>query len=181
MPVDFTVLPKVLPDGSEALMSEDTTAATADQTNTTAAPEQDGQEDRQAETPPADSAAPAPEADTTPALVEIKESTPGTISTTSTSEDPDTFVLTLKATAPVADMAYMNLSDPKRLAVDLLGIWTFKGDNVIRTNGVVKHVVVGEHADKLRLVIYFNTSPKGKLQPVFTQKGDNVTISVPLR
>lgn len=48
------------------------------------------------------------------------------------------------------------LKEPARLVVDIDGAWELKGPNVFRTeSGLVKHVVVGVHKDKIRFVVHF--------------------------
>ncbi len=89
------------------------------------------------------------------------------------------FVLTLTCDRPVGDTTYLNLTNPRRLVVDIRQPWKLGTRNVIRSAaGVVKHVVVGEHRDRLRFVIHFRTLPKSGLDPVFRRTGNSLVVTV---
>lgn len=89
------------------------------------------------------------------------------------------FVLTLTCDRPVGDTTYLNLTNPRRLVVDLRQPWKLGTRNVVRSaDGVVKHVVVGEHRDRLRFVIHFRTPPKSGLAPVFQRTGNSLVVTV---
>lgn len=90
-------------------------------------------------------------------------------------------IMTIACDRPVGDTSYMNLDNPRRLVIDLHQPWTLKTANVVRLgDGPVKHVVAGNHPDKLRLVIHFNQPPQVKLTPEFTHNGNKLIVSVPL-
>ncbi len=91
------------------------------------------------------------------------------------------FVMTVYCNRPVGDTTYMNLSNPKRLVVDLREPWELKARNVLRVNkGAIKHVVAGAHPDRLRLVIHFRTPFKGNLSPKFVRTGNKLIVSAVL-
>ncbi|MBI9080348.1 MAG: AMIN domain-containing protein [Pseudodesulfovibrio sp.] len=119
---------------------------------------------------------PAPQ----PAPVVTAE-TLGTITAINLSETDAGFSITVRANRPIGDTTYMNLSNPHRLVIDLREKWALKTRNVVRPEaGPVKHIVVGTHPDRLRLVVHFRTPPVGKLAPEFERTGNSLTVTVPL-
>lgn len=181
MTVDPTVLPVVLPDGSEspassATLDPDTANATevAEDTEPPATPAPE--ETPQAQAPPAPESTP-----------ETKPASPtganaGTVQSVTLENTATGFTITVTANAPIGDTSYMNLSGPHRLVVDLRENKTSKAKNVVRVaDGPVKHVVVGEHPDRLRLVVHFRTPPATRLTPQFTRTGNTLKITVPLQ
>ncbi|WP_319582440.1 AMIN domain-containing protein [uncultured Pseudodesulfovibrio sp.] len=187
MDVDFTVLPKVLPDGSEA------PASSAAPNEETLDPEPaltdsaDDQTPPPAEEPAAAAKAPAetlpkpaqPQQQTEiPAVSPVKGT--GVIRSISLDETGQGFSLDVVADRPVGQATFMNLDNPRRLVVDMLGKWTYKGGNVLRSEGVVKHVVMGEHPDHFRLVIHFRTPPRKAVTPELRSAGDQLHVLVTL-
>ncbi|MGL1861153.1 MAG: AMIN domain-containing protein [Pseudodesulfovibrio sp.] len=107
--------------------------------------------------------------------------TPGKDAVTSVKVDStdNEFILTVTATRPVGDTTYMNLSNPQRLVIDLREPWVLKTWNVIRiADGAVEKLVMGAHKDRLRVVVYFRTPPKGKFAPQFVRSGNKLIVSV---
>ena len=107
--------------------------------------------------------------------------TPGKDAVTSIKVDStdNEFILTVTATRPVGDTTYMNLSNPQRLVIDLREPWVLKTWNVIRiADGAVEKLVMGAHKDRLRVVVYFRTPPKGKFAPQFVRSGNKLIVSV---
>lgn len=91
------------------------------------------------------------------------------------------FVLTVTCNRPVGDTSYINLTNPRRLVVDLREKWLRKTRSVIRSaGGAVNKIVVGQHSDRLRLVVYFNTPPTANLTPQFMRVGDKLIVSAVL-
>lgn len=189
MSVDFTVLPVVLPDGSEAPAMP---AAAPDQGGETSpappapempAPEAPAQEAAASETP-APEAQNAPEAKTAPETAEAPEPAPagpGQILSVNLEETGSGIRLVIATDREAPDASYFNLDEPRRLVVDLPGKWTRKGGNVIRSEGpAVQHVVMGEHPDRFRLVVHFRTPPEGDLEPTFTRAENELFVAVPL-
>lgn len=197
MTVDFTVLPVVLPDGTEAPAAPaDPDAITGESSlppetaaHQTPEPSQAAVETPKAETPPpapVPEPAPKPEPAPEPKPAPKPEPAPvaqatgtGTISSIGLAAINNGFTVTVKADKTVGDTSYMNLDNPRRLVIDLREKWNFKGRNVIRSKGNVKHIVIGEHKDRLRLVVHFNTPPKGKLTPDFVRTGTMLKVTVP--
>ena len=108
-----------------------------------------------------------------------KATTAGNIKSIKLSVTDTGFTITILADRPIGDTTYMNLLNPRRLVIDLREKWTAKIRNVIRTeSGPVKHIVLGSHPDRLRLVVHFRTPPAGKLNPKFERKGNSLTVSV---
>ncbi|GEM_PF-853700 len=90
------------------------------------------------------------------------------------------FTVHVTGDAPMGKVTYFWLRNPTRLVVDIQGRWQLHARNVVRVNqGKVKHVVVGEHHDKLRLVVHFHTPPRTMGKPVIRVQGNGVDISAP--
>ena len=177
MAVDFTVLPMVMPDGSEFPAAP----GLAPEAPASAAPPE-------AETPaPAESVEKA-EAETAPAPVHADGETPaiapsdgpGLIRAVSLNETSQGFGIVVVADRALGDTSFMNLSDPNRLVVDILGTWRHSGDSVIRSEGIVKHVVMGEHPDRFRMVVHYRTPPETPVQPDIQKAGEELHVLVAL-
>ena len=209
MSVDFTVLPIVLPDGTETPASVDSDAIEGEETLPPETPAS-----QQAVAPPAPSVEPVPEQPVQPPSEPASASVPepvivpapapepvpapepapapkpapappvaapagsGNITAVSLAENDNGFTLTIRADRPVGDTSYMNLDGPRRLVVDLRGEWKLATRNVVRSKGAVKHIVMGEHPDRLRLVVHFTRPPKGRLAPLFTNSGTTLEVVV---
>jgi hypothetical protein len=191
MDVDFTVLPKVLPDGSEAPA---TSAAPAEEPLT---PEPELQDAADA-APPAPAEEPAAETPTAPPAAEPRPAPdpapaeqaevpaigpaegPGVIRSVALDETGQGFAIKVVADRPVGQATFMNLNNPRRLVVDILGKWTRKGVNVLRSEGAVQHLVMGEHPDRFRMVVHFRTPPKKNVTPEIRKAGDELHILVAL-
>lgn len=194
MSVDPTVLPIVLHDGSiaqvpteddsaidgENSLPPDSADETSPQSSQTAAKETQSEPVVVTEPEPESASAPAPAAKPTPKTAPKSATGPGTVNAVNLAENATGFTITVQANKPVGDTSYMNLNNPKRLVIDLRDKWSFNARNVIRSKGVVKHIVIGEHPDRLRLVVHFNTPPKGRLNPSFTRTGKTLEVNVPL-
>lgn len=179
MTVDFTVLPVVMPDGSEI---QPEAADTPDAAS--------------AETAAADQALPEPETEAAPmetptppeaGLVEQAKPTPppaaagpGVVKSVSLEETGDGFTVTVATDREVKDTSYLNLANPRRLVLDLRGNWTYRGRNVIRSSGAVKHIVIGEHKDRFRMVVHFRKPPAGNVEPQFKPTENKLHVMVPL-
>ena len=173
MDVDFTVLPRVLPDGSEAPVPP---AAGETDAPPTDAAEPDAQ--AMAEPQPAqEAAAPAEQAET-PAIDSPKGT--GVIRSVTLDETAQGFAIKVIADRPVGQAEVMTLKSPARLVVDIPGSWTHKGDNVIRSEGAVKHLIMGLHPDRFRMVVHFRTPPAEALRPDVQRAGDQLRVLVAL-
>jgi hypothetical protein len=187
MEVDFTVLPIVLPDGSESLPA-DSDAIDGESTlpPESAVPQQAATEPSKPAPEPAPSPAPepapvpepAPTPKPAPAPKPVAKTGPGAIQRVSLDESTDGFTITIRADRDMGDTSYMNLDNPRRLVIDLRGGWKLGTRNVVRSKGVVKHIVIGEHPDRLRMVVHFNTAPKGRLVPSFSRTGAVMKVKV---
>ena len=97
--------------------------------------------------------------------------------------DGTTLVITIPTSRPPGKMESQTVFGPKRLALDLPGSWDQQGKgNVIRLNNdLIKHVVVGEHPDKLRLVVHFTAeNDTREAKPQFESTDTGVTVRIPL-
>jgi len=178
MDVDFTVLPRVLPDGSEApvppaVPSGETDTAQADAAKT------DGRD--AAEQQPAQES-PAPAEQVEQAEVPAIDSPKGTgvIRSVTLDETAQGFAIKVIADRAVGQAEVMTLDAPARLVVDIPGRWTHKGDNVIRSEGAVKHLIMGLHPDRFRMVVHFRTPPAKTLRPDVQRAGDQLRVLVAL-
>lgn len=91
------------------------------------------------------------------------------------------FVLRVITDKPVGDVQARFFKGPSRLAVDLVGAWRRHGDAVIRSaDGPVKTVRVGEHPDRLRLVLDFRNEGGPEPAPEIAKTPDGVTVAFPV-
>ncbi|WP_432734696.1 AMIN domain-containing protein [Maridesulfovibrio sp. FT414] len=88
--------------------------------------------------------------------------------------------LRLPLTAPAGRVKWFNLDNPRRLVVDLLGKWDCKGPSLYKLKDCgVEKIVIGEHPDKLRLVLYFgNTGIPGRLSSEVKKNKKELLIAV---
>ena len=195
MAVDPTVLPLVGPDGEIPAAAEGAPAAEPASAEPASAPEpspvpesaqapESAPEPASAPAPkpaPAPAAAPKPMPEPAPAAaaVPVPAGKAGAITAVALKSEADGFVLTITADRPVGDTSYLNLENPRRLVVDLRQPWVLRTRNVVRADsGAVRHVVAGEHPDRLRFVVHFRKAPAGKIDPEFTRSGNTLTVRV---
>lgn len=205
MTVDPTVLPPVTPpDMGESEPEsvpaapeqpqvelpdiEERTPMPAPSAEKASAPE--SEPEPQAEAAPAATQADEPEVEVTPASDTLSEQvvTPapadagkGAVTRVTMNSTDAKLVLTVYCNRPVGDTTYMNLTNPRRLVVDLREPWDLKTRNVVRVkSGAVKHVVMGSHPDRLRLVVHFRTPPTRNLQPTFERIGNKLIVTAQL-
>ncbi len=184
MEVDFTVLPVVLPDGSEAPPPADPDAMegeaslppdSADPQQAAVEPEKPAMEQTP---PPVPEPEPEPAPKPKPAPDPVAANAPGIVKSVELDENGDGFTITVRANREIGDTSYLNLDNPRRLVVDLRDGWTLNVKNVVRSKGRIKHIVIGEHPDRLRLVVHFNANPGGRLVPDFSRDGATLRIRV---
>lgn len=178
MSVDFTILPMVLPDGTE-------TPAQSAENQGLGEPEVITlpEEPQAVATPDQKPIKPQPEVTepTPPVVKEQTPQTPGKVKSVAVKETDTGFTITIQTDRPVADTSYINLTTPRRLVFDLIGSWKYHNANVIRLDGSVKYVVVGEHPDRLRLVIHFRTPPANAIKPTVNTTDTTLTATVALQ
>lgn len=97
----------------------------------------------------------------------------------------ENIVLRAATNSEVARVTWFNIaapSAPRKLAVDLRGPWRKKGASILRFDvGPVKHVVVGEHGDRLRLSVEFRSGAVVKdLDPVLVRGPQGLSLTIPL-
>lgn len=82
----------------------------------------------------------------------------------------------------VTDTRYINLDDPRRLAVDLMGVWTYNGSMVYRFDtGAAEKGVMGKHDDYLRVVLYLTEAPvAAEIVPSFQLVEGGLRVTVPV-
>jgi len=74
-------------------------------------------------------------------------------------ETPTEVDILLKGAVTTAEPQTMLLTAPPRLVVDLPGAWTFTGAAGPGPGGMVTGVRVGQHTDKLRIVLDLTAIP----------------------
>ncbi|WP_419785846.1 AMIN domain-containing protein [Pseudodesulfovibrio sp.] len=190
MPVDPTVLPPVAGPDAQAeppLDSEDSAAVpSAPSVEPDEAPKGSTDVAAPAPTPPAESPAESPAAENSAPASAGKAAaeapvaaSAGIVRGVDLRSVSDVLELTISADRPVGKTEVFALDNPRRLVLDLLGPWKYRKQNVIRASeGAARHVVVGEHKDRLRLVIYFRTPPKGQLKPEISREGNRLILRI---
>jgi hypothetical protein len=92
----------------------------------------------------------------------------------------DEFVLTIRTSRKVERYRSMNLDNPKKLAIDLMGKWTHKLKAQDLNAGFVRRLDVGDHPDFLRLVLIFDDRTKtSPIRATFSNGPDGLTVRVP--
>jgi hypothetical protein len=179
MKVDPNVLPIIQPDNTDILVEK------TPEPNSASTESREQESVAEPETPATveqEAPASAPALEQEPVIEPAppaKPATSGIIKSIKLSETDTGFVITVLADKPIGDTSYMNFSNPHRLVVDLREPWIWKNKNVIRSkNGPVKHIVLGPHPDRLRMVIYFRVPLGGKLKPQFKREGNSLKVSV---
>ena len=190
MTVDFTVLPIVLPDGTEAPaepapVPEDNADQAAPAAEAPKAPEAPADMAEEAvaagEAPVAEPAPVATKPAPAPTAKAVDEPAgTGQIRSITLDETGLGFSLMIVTDRAVGDTDVMHLTNPRRLVIDLKGKWNHKGANVLRSEGAVEYVVLGEHPDRFRMVVHFRTPPKGKLDPEIKKAGNELHVLVPM-
>ncbi|QJB56328.1 AMIN domain-containing protein [Pseudodesulfovibrio sp. zrk46] len=181
--VDPTVLPLVPPPGAPAEESEP--VATGEEEIPVELPDLPVSEEPAPEpdpkAEPAPTPKPAPVAKPTPTPAPAPKAGIGTVTAATLTNTDTGFILTVQCDRPVGDTSYLNLSNPRRLVIDMRQPWDLKTKNVIRSStGAIKHIVVGAHPDRLRFVVHFRKAPAGKLEPSFTREGNRLVVRVDL-
>lgn len=97
----------------------------------------------------------------------------------------ENIVLRAATNSEVERVTWFNIAEPsapRKLAVDLRGPWRKKGSSVLRFDvGPVKHVVVGEHEDRLRLSVEFRNGAVVKdLDPALVRGPQGLSLTIPL-
>ena len=77
-------------------------------------------------------------------------------------------------------VSWFNLNKPRRLVVDLHGKWKNKAKSLYHIKDCpVQKIVLGEHADKVRLVVYLDGKDVPvRLKPVISKQDKGVSVSL---
>lgn len=184
MPVDPTVLPPIV-TGEEAPLENESMAPEAGQDTIETVTDEPATTEQTAPAPqpdPEPAAEPAPEP-AAPKQAETPAPAPkgkGKVNAIELAATDDNFSISVEANRPIGDTSYMNLYNPRRLVIDLREPWNWTGKNVIRSRSAyVEYVVIGEHKDRLRLVVHFRRPPAGKLVPRMERTGNMLIVTVP--
>lgn len=182
-PVDPTVLPIVQPDGSETLPVPEAASEEAIEPapqETAKAPETPKQEEVSQPQKPVVKPAPPKNSASKPTVA--TKGNVGSVKAIDLKTTDTGFTITVSATNPIGDTSYINLTNPRRLVIDLREKWALKTKNVVRSSsGPVKHIVLGSHPDRLRMVVHFRTPPQAKLDPTFERTGNNLVVTVQMQ
>lgn len=90
------------------------------------------------------------------------------------------FKVEIRTNAPIGEYRPACLLSPSRMVIDLMGNWKNPGKNVYETgNGVLKKIVVGEHRDRLRVVMHLQGNVR--LDPIISQSGNELVLEAPAR
>lgn len=91
-------------------------------------------------------------------------------------------VIMLPTSAAVTDTRYINLDDPRRLALDVMGQWKYEEDKVFRVGkGPLEKLVLGKHPDFLRLVLHLTNGPvPAEIIPKFQLVEGGLRMTAPL-
>lgn len=136
--------------------------------------------------PAAEAAKPKPEAKAQTKAETEKKATPvgtGAVREIQMAVRDGVFVLRVVTDRPVDAVTFLNFKNPRRLAVDLVGSWHRPGKAAISAaDGPVKTVRVGEHPDRLRLVLDFRDAASGAdVVPEIAKTPDGVTVAFPVK
>ncbi|SOB58439.1 conserved exported protein of unknown function [Pseudodesulfovibrio profundus] len=112
--------------------------------------------------------------------VEVKAlAGPGTVDSIDVDIAKGRVVLHLHTDKKDVETSSFNLQSPRRLVVDVLGEWRYDKENVLRLESdAIKHVVIGSHPDKLRLVIHFRSDIEDVV-PLIKQEESGLRITIP--
>lgn len=94
----------------------------------------------------------------------------------------DRIVLRVAASSPVERVTHFGLTSPRKLALDMRGMWRKKGAMGFRFDtGPVKAVAIGHHADRLRLAVEFREGAVAPdMQPVVELGPKGFSATIPL-
>ena len=89
-------------------------------------------------------------------------------------------VINVAFSAAAGKVSWFNLESPRRLVVDIRGKWNNKVKSVYRVkNCPVSKVVLGEHPDKIRLVIYLDQKKfSAKFKPVVRKLENAISLEL---
>ncbi|WP_320006445.1 AMIN domain-containing protein [Maridesulfovibrio sp.] len=89
-------------------------------------------------------------------------------------------VITVAFSGTAGKLSWFNLENPRRLVVDMRGKWKNKAKSLYRVkNCLVKKVVLGEHPDKIRLVVYLDPKKfSAKVKPVVRRLDNAVSVEL---
>lgn len=176
MAVDPTVLPPILPPGQkeeqvadeDGSRPQDEEAATAQSDDSVASP---------SKAEPNVSSKPQEK----PRPKSVQKKGRGAIEDIDVVVADTSLTITVTCDRPVGATSYMNLDNPRRLVIDLRQPWVLEKKNVIRINrSGVKYVVLGEHPDRLRLVVHFLKPFRQRLAPQFSRQGNKLIVTANL-
>lgn len=181
MEVDPTVLPPIQPPNlPEEIDTSDNGSDTA-QSSTVSAEGTSAKENAVEDTTvDVEAATQAADAEESAPAVEVEPlAGPGTVESIDVDIAKGRVILHLHIDRKNVETSSFNLQSPRRLVVDVLGEWRYNKENVLRLESdAVKHVVIGSHPDKLRLVVHFRTDIEDVV-PLVEQEEAGLQITIP--
>lgn len=92
----------------------------------------------------------------------------------------DSVVVTMVTSKPVKQYTWFPVKDPRKLAIDLHGRWKPKVRPLIRIGrGIADKIIIGEHPDRLRVVLWFTDKYTAKsVAPVIRKTRDGLEFTV---
>ncbi len=92
----------------------------------------------------------------------------------------DGFKVDIRTDGPIDDYRPACLLSPSRMVIDLVGNWKNPGKTVYETgNGVLEKIIVGEHPDKLRIVMHLQGNKR--LDPIISKSENGLILTAPSR
>jgi hypothetical protein len=97
-------------------------------------------------------------------------------------EKPGEYVLIIQTNKPPASFQKMFMVDPPRMVLDVAGSWSYNGPLSSATgNDFIRHIRVGKHPDKFRVVLDMSPDAPGKLRgtPTLERVPEGVALKIP--
>ncbi|OEU69230.1 MAG: hypothetical protein BA863_17765 [Desulfovibrio sp. S3730MH75] len=117
-----------------------------------------------------------------PAKVAKAKSVAGKISALSVDCIDESVTLKLSLSQQAEWVTWFNVSSPRKLVIDVRGQWKNYAKSIYRLkNCSVEKIVLGEQADRLRLVLYINKSGvASRITPEIKKTADGVELKIKL-
>lgn len=106
----------------------------------------------------------------------------GQVSAPKVSVSANEIVIMLPTTTTVTDTRYLNLDNPRRVALDVMGSWKYSGKKKFAVNkGALEKMEIGKHSDFIRIVLHLTKGAVPKeIVPRFQLVEGGLKMTVPL-
>ncbi|MHC1712823.1 MAG: AMIN domain-containing protein [Solidesulfovibrio sp.] len=97
-------------------------------------------------------------------------------------EKPGEYVLIIQTDKSPASFQKMFMVDPPRMVLDVAGSWSYNGPLSSATgNDFIRHIRIGKHPDKFRVVLDMSPDAPGKLRgtPTLERVPEGVALKIP--